>query len=92
MTVNILILMRESKPLNKFIKNVESIHRTFLQFLSAIMVLTPYILVSGTLSLGNIDIIGWVNLLIVGLLHTGITYCMYFYSVKEKYNGIYYTV
>lgn len=69
--------------LNKFIKNVESIHRTFLQFLSAIMVLTPYILVSGTLSLGNIDIIGWVNLLIVGLLHTGITYCMYFYSVKD---------
>ena len=27
--------------------------------------------------------IGWLNLLIVGLVHTGITYCMYFSSLKE---------
>lgn len=29
--------------LNKFIQNVEGIHRTFLQFLSAIVVLIPYV-------------------------------------------------
>lgn len=34
-------------------------------------------------TLRNLDGIGWVNLLIVGLVHTGITYCMYFSSLKE---------
>ena len=69
--------------LNKFIKNVEGIHRTFLQFLAAIFVLVPYVFVSGGTSLGNMNSVGWVNLLIVGFLHTGITYCMYFTSLKE---------
>ena len=34
-------------------------------------------------SLGQLNTIGWVNLLIVGLIHTGVTYCMYFSSLKE---------
>ena len=34
-------------------------------------------------TLGNLNGIGWVNLLIVGLIHTGVTYCMYFSSLKE---------
>ena len=68
--------------LNKFIKNVEGIHRTFLQFLSAIVILVPYVMTSGV-TLGNLNGIGWVNLLIVGLIHTGVTYCMYFSSLKE---------
>ena len=25
---------------------------------------------------------GWVNLLIVGLVHTGLTYCMYFSAIR----------
>ena len=69
--------------LNKFIKNVGGIHRTFLQFLSAIVILLPYVLLSGGITLGALSGIGWVNLLIVGLLHTGVTYCMYFSSLKE---------
>lgn len=68
--------------LNKFIKNVEGIHRTFLQFLSAIVILIPYVLVTSGITLGNLNGIGWINLLIVGLIHTGITYCMYFSSLK----------
>ena len=69
--------------LNKFIKNVEGIHRTFLQFLAAIVVLVPYVAMSGGFTLGSLDGIGWVNLLIVGLIHTGVTYCMYFSALKE---------
>ena len=69
--------------LNKFIKNVEGIHRTFLQFLSAIVILLPYVLTSSGLTLGKLNSIGWMNLLIVGLIHTGLTYCMYFSSLKE---------
>ena len=69
--------------LNKFIKNVEGIPRTFLQFLSAIVILIPYVMLSGGMSLGGMNEVGWINLLIVGLVHTGVTYCMYFSSLKE---------
>lgn len=69
--------------LNKFIKNVEGIHRTFLQFLSAIFTLIPYVLMTSGITLRTLNSIGWLNLLIVGLIHTGVTYCMYFSSLKE---------
>ena len=69
--------------LNKFIKNVAGIHRTFLQFLAAIVTLIPYVACTGGFHLGSLDSKGWVNLLIVGLIHTGITYCLYFSSLKE---------
>lgn len=69
--------------LNKFIKGVTGIHRTFLQFLAAIAVLVPYVLFTSGVNLGNLDGAGWGCLLIVGLVHTGITYCLYFTSLKE---------
>jgi len=69
--------------LNKFIKNVEGIHRTFLQFLSAIVILIPYVIMTSGVTLRNLNGLGWANLLIVGLIHTGVTYCMYFSSLKE---------
>ena len=34
-------------------------------------------------NLNILDGKGWGSLLIVGLVHTGITYCMYFSSLKE---------
>ena len=69
--------------LNKFIKGVAGIHRTLLQFLSAIVILLPYVAFSGGMHLDSLDSIGWICLLIVGLVHTGITYCLYFSSLKE---------
>lgn len=69
--------------LNKFIKNVEGIHRTFLQFLAAVIILIPYVLMTSGVTVGKLNGVGWINLLIVGLVHTGITYCMYFSSLKE---------
>ena len=69
--------------LNKFIKNVEGIHRTFLQFLAAIVILIPNVLSTSGITLGSLSGKGWINLLIVGLVHTGVTYCLYFSSLKE---------
>lgn len=69
--------------LNKFIRGVAGIHRTFLQFLTAIAVLIPYVLCTTGVNLSNVDGLGWVNLLTVGLIHTGITYCLYFSALKE---------
>ncbi len=69
--------------LNKFIRNVAGLPRTFLQFLSAVVVLIPYVLMTSGVTLGGLDRVGWIYLLIVGLLHTGVTYCLYFSSLKE---------
>ena len=69
--------------LNKFIKNVAGIHRTFLQFLAAVVTLIPYVALTSGFHINTLDSKGWVNLLIVGLIHTGITYCLYFSSLKE---------
>lgn len=69
--------------MNKFIRNVAGIHRTLMQFCGAIAVLVPYVLVSGGMHLEALDSLGWVCLLIVGLVHTGITYCLYFSALKD---------
>ena len=68
---------------NKFIKEVEGIHRTFLQFLAAIAVLAPYVAATGGVTLGGLNAVGWVCLFVVGFVHTGITYCMYFSALKD---------
>lgn len=69
--------------LNKCIRQVTGLHRTFLQFLAAIAVLIPYVACTGGSHLSALDGLGWGCLLIVGLVHTGITYCLYFSSLKE---------
>ena len=69
--------------LNKFIKGVAGIQRTFLQFLAAIAVLVPYVLLTDGVNLSVLDGAGWGNLLVVGLFHTGVTYCLYFSALKE---------
>ena len=60
--------------LNKFIKNVAGIQRTILQMLAAVVTLLPYVALSSGFNL---------NLLTVGLFHTGITYCLYFSALKD---------
>ncbi len=69
--------------LNKSIKNVVGIERTLLQFGSCIIILLPYVLLTNGITLYQLDTIGWGALLIVGLVHTGITYCLYFSAIKD---------
>lgn len=69
--------------LNKYIKGVDGIQRTFLQFAAAAMVLIPYVAFTDGFNLAGLDIKGWAALLTVGLVHTGICYCLYFSSLKE---------
>lgn len=68
--------------LNKFIKEVDGIERTLMQFFAAIIVLVPYLFMTSGIHIDKIGYIGMLNLLIVGIVHTGITYCMYFSSLK----------
>lgn len=68
--------------LNKYIRHTAGIQRTFLQFLAAIVILIPYVAATGGVTLSRLNTLGWVCLLVVGLFHTGITYCLYFSSLK----------
>lgn len=69
--------------LNKAIRTVAGLHRTFLQFLAAIVVLVPYVLLTGGITLHTLNTPGWLCLVAVGVLHTGVAYCLYFSSLKE---------
>lgn len=69
--------------LNKFIKGVAGIPRTLLQFVAAIIILVPYVAMTSGFNVGELAGIGLGSLLFVGLVHTGITYCLYFSSLKE---------
>lgn len=69
--------------LNKRIKGVAGMQRTFLQFVAAVVVLLPYVAFTGGFTLNTLSAGGWVNLLIVGVVHTGIAYCMYFSALKD---------
>ncbi len=69
--------------LNKFIKKVKGIDRTLLQFIAAIIVLLPYLLLTSGFHIDQMQTSGFVNLLIVGLFHTGFLYVLYFSSLKD---------
>lgn len=69
--------------LNKGIRNVSGIDRTLLQFLAVIFVLFPYLQLTGGIHPETLTTFGLINLLFVGILHTGITYCLYLSSLKD---------
>ena len=69
--------------LNKLIKALSGIERTFLQFAAAIAVLLPYVLLTDGINVFTLETSGIINLLIVGLIHTGLAYILYFSSLKD---------
>lgn len=69
--------------INKFITTVAGIERTFLQFLAAIVIMIPYVACTGGVTLAGMDTVGWLCLAVVGILHTGINYCLYFSALRH---------
>ena len=69
--------------LNKAIRRVGGIERTFLQFVSSLLVLVPYVLLTDGINVTSLDTKEIFMLLIVGLVHTGVTYCLYFSSLGK---------
>jgi drug/metabolite transporter (DMT)-like permease len=69
--------------LNKHIKSVTGIDRTLIQFFAAIIVLLPYIYLTSGIHIASLSGWGLFNLAFLGTVHTGITYCLYFSSLKD---------
>ena len=69
--------------LNKHIKSITGIDRTLIQFFAAIIIILPYIYLTSGIHITSLDQWGLINLLILGTIHTGIIYCLYFSSLKD---------
>ncbi len=67
---------------NKGIRNVTGINRTFLQFLASIVVLLPYVALTGGFHLAGLPAGGILSLLVVGVVYTGLAYTLYFSSLR----------
>lgn len=67
--------------LNKSVQNIDGLTRTFFQFLAAVIVLLPYILLTGGFHIYHVNTKGLINLLIIGIVHSGIMYVLYFSSL-----------
>lgn len=66
--------------LNKWIRNVDPWQKTILQLASAAVCLLPYLLVTGQFVRVEVSGFSILMLLIVGIVHTGIAYALYFGS------------
>lgn len=66
---------------NKALGDIDGLVRTWLQFGACMVILIPYAALTCGFHVSGLDTKGIALLLIVGVVHTGITYCMYFASL-----------
>lgn len=67
--------------LNKFIKNVDDYKKTFIQLFMASMVLVPWVILRNQITFDGAKSI--ILILILGIAHTGIAYCLYFSAMND---------
>ena len=64
--------------LNKRLSGMSAYDTTITQLACAAVVLLPYVLLTDGFGLGSLDLTGWLLLITVGIVHTGLAYAMYF--------------
>lgn len=64
--------------LNKKLKDISAMDRTLMQLLAAGIVLVPYVLLTENVTAFRPDALGMVMLAVVAVVHTGISYVLYF--------------
>ena len=69
--------------LNKFIKNISAYDMTIMQLGLAALVLLPYTMVTENFGALSPDTNSLLLLAVVGVIHTGFTYAMYFSSIQS---------
>ena len=69
--------------MNKRITEVKAMDRTIVQLAAAALVVTPYTFAAEGFRLLDMDMLTIGLVLVAGIIHTGITYCMYFTAVEH---------
>lgn len=67
--------------LNKYIKNFSGFDMTFIQITTTALVLFPFIISRGQLHIDGLNTL--LLVLIIGIVHTGIAYLIYFSAIKN---------
>lgn len=69
--------------LNKKLSPIGAYDKTLCQLGTASIVIAPYLLLSGGISFGEMTTMGWVMLAVLGIVHTGIAYALYFGAIRD---------
>lgn len=69
--------------MNRGIKDISSYDMTMVQLFFAALVALPYVLATENVETINFDVKTVILLLVVGVIHTGAAYAMYFGAVRE---------
>lgn len=69
--------------LNKKLTPIPAYDKTSIQLLAASLVIVPYLLLTDGFQFAGLSTLGWVLLAVVGFVHTGFAYAMYFGSMKN---------
>ncbi len=69
--------------LNKYIKGMSGFQTTLIQLLVAAIVLIPMVSGKNGIDFTSMDRKTWILVLILGVVHTGIAYLLYFPSIKN---------
>ncbi|MEH7503891.1 EamA family transporter [Neobacillus drentensis] len=69
--------------MNKFIKNLSGFEITLVQLMAAALVLFPYLLWQGNLNFTSLTSTSIIFILVLGIVHTGLAYFLYFTSIQE---------
>jgi RarD protein len=68
---------------NKLIKGMSGLETTIIQLTMASLILTPYVLLQGSIPIQALDTKVVILLVLVGLLNTGVAYLLYFSSIQK---------
>ncbi len=68
--------------MNNKVRGIDAYLRTMIQLLSAGLVMVPYLLLTDGFHIENISTQAVIMVLIVGIIHTGIAYVLYFGSME----------
>ena len=83
LAVGAAVLYATVMLLNKKLSPIGAYDKTVMQLAAAAVVIGPYLLVSEGFSVPQLEWSSWVLLTVVGIVHTGIAYALYFGSMKD---------
>ena len=69
--------------LNKKLSPISANDKTLCQLAAASLVVAPYIFLTGGIDFGGMSTLSWVMLAILGTVHTGFAYALYFGGIRD---------
>lgn len=69
--------------LNKKLSPIDAYDKTLCQLGAASLVVVPYILIVGGISFSDMTTFSWIMLSVLGIVHTGIAYALYFGGIRD---------